>query len=91
MDGGTANTATSARVGPPSVGPRAGALGLLTPAQRGLAIAIMQADRCGRGGDDLTVLSGNYQHDTDAAAQLNARIALLDQFQPNSVAGGDRR
>ena len=63
---------------PAAFGPKPGALGLLTPAQRGLALAIMQAERCGRGGDDLAVLSGNYDH-SSADSQLSRRIGLLGQ------------
>ena len=43
---------------PTMTGPRPGALSLLTPPERGLCLAIMQADRCGRGGEDLELLGG---------------------------------
>ena len=61
-------------------GPRPGALSLLTPPQRGLCLAIIQADRCGRGGDDLEVLSGQFNADTDGAAQLNTRMSMLSAW-----------
>ena len=59
---------------------RPGALGLLTPPQRGLALAIIQADRCGRGGDDLEDLAkpNRFAHmDTTTSAQLSQRIGIL--------------
>ena len=62
-------------------GPRPGALMLLTPEQRGLTLAIIQADRCGRGGEDLEILSGNFDSDNDAAAQLNMRIAMTSAWE----------
>ena len=72
---------------PPSMMPkreiRPGALGLLTPPQRGLALAIIQADRCGRGGDDLEDLArpNRFLHtDTTPAAQLTQRVNLLAQW-----------
>ena len=68
-------------------GPRPGALALLTPQQRGLALAIIQADRCGRGGEDLEVLSSNFHADSDAAAQLNTRIAMLSDWAPKADGG----
>jgi hypothetical protein len=72
--------ARSDAVLPQHTGPRPGALTLLTPPQRGLILAIMQAERGGRGGDDLNILSGNFNGDTDAAAQLNTRINMLNAF-----------
>ena len=54
---------------------------LLTPEQRGLTLAIIQADRCGRGGEDLEILSGNFDSDNDAAAQLNMRIAMTSAWE----------
>ena len=66
---------------PQHQGPRPGALMLLTPEQRGLTLAFMQADRCGRGGDDLEILSGNFDADSDAAAQLNTRLAMLSAWE----------
>lgn len=66
---------------PKSLQPRPGALSLLTPAQRGLALAIMQADRCGRGGEDLEILGGaRYSKDGDHASLLNGRISMLQRF-----------
>ena len=62
---------------PKQQGPKHGALGLLNPAARGLTLAIIQAERCGRGGEDLEVLSGNFNSDNDAAAQLQMRLQLL--------------
>ena len=62
---------------------RAGALGLLTPPQRGLALAIIQADRCGRGGDDLQDLAkpNRFAHDDKhTSAQLSQRVNMLSQF-----------
>ena len=67
---------------PKSYGPRPGALSLLTAAQRGLTLAIIQAERCGRGGEDLEVLSGNFSADSDAAVQLNTRINMLSSWAP---------
>ena len=64
---------------------RPGALALLTPAQRGLALAIVQADRCGRGGDDLVNLarSSRFMHDDESRkAQLSHRLAMLSSW-PN--------
>ena len=65
---------------PKHTGPRPGALSLLTPAQRGLCLAIIQADRNGRGGEDLEILSGQFNADTDGAVQLNTRLAMLENF-----------
>ena len=62
---------------PSSSAPRPGALSLLTPAQRGLCLAMIQADRCGRGGDDLAVLSGKYNTESDAAKQYALHNDLL--------------
>ena len=58
-------------------GARPGALSLLTPAERGLTLAIIQADRCGRGGDDLRVLSGQFNSETDAMGQLKTRLSMV--------------
>ena len=69
---------------PPFQGPRPGALSLLTPAQRGLCLAIIQADRNGRGGEDLALLSGQFNGDTDAALQLNTRISMLGNWAPTT-------
>jgi len=64
---------------------RPGALGLLTPPQRGLALAIIQADRCGRGGDDLEDLAkpNRFAHmDTTTSTQLSQRIGMLSHWAP---------
>ena len=61
-----------------------GALALLTPPERGLVLAIIQADRSGRGGGDLEGLSksSRYPHDDPAAsAQLSQRLTLLEEWQ----------
>ena len=66
---------------PPMTGPRPGGLSLLAPAERGLCLAIMQADRCGRGGEDLEVLGGTkYSTDRDQAAQLKNRLSMLTRW-----------
>ena len=65
---------------PKTHGPRPGALSLMTPEQRGLTLAIIQAERNGRGGEDLEILSGQYNADSDGAAQLNLRLAMLEDF-----------
>ena len=65
---------------PQQHGPRPGALSLLTPAQRGLTLAIIQADRSGRGGNDLEVLSGHFHSDSDAKAQLITRVDMLSSW-----------
>ena len=71
---------------PKHSGPRPGALSLLTPAQRGLTLAIIQADRCGRGGDDLKVLSSQFNAESDAALQLNTRISMAwSSFAPSAA------
>ena len=77
---------------PTSSSPRPGALSLLTPAQRGLALAIMQADRCGRGGEDLNILGGTaYGNDGTAAAQLNQRINMVNQSIRPDPTGEQRK
>ena len=75
---------------PKSYGPRPGALSLLTAAQRGLTLAIIQAERCGRGGEDLEVLSGNFSADSDAAVQLNTRINMLSSWAPAATSSRSR-
>ena len=65
---------------PPFEGPRPGALSLLTPAQRGLALAIMQADRNGRGGADLDILGSRFSHATDPTSQLTQRLKMLEKY-----------
>ena len=66
---------------------RPGALSLLTPPEKGLVLAIIQADRCGRGGDDLEGLSKSCRvhDDPNASAQLSQRLNLLAAWQ------GERR
>ena len=62
-------------------GPRPGGLSLLAPAERGLCLAIMQAERCGRGGEDLELLGGTkFSTDQDQAAQLKNRLSLLSKW-----------
>lgn len=74
---------------PVALTPRPGALSLLTPAQRGLALAIMQADRCGRGGEDLEILGGaRYSKDGDHASLLNGRISMLESY---GLPGSERK
>ena len=65
---------------PKTFGPKPGALSLMTPEQRGLTLAIIQAERNGRGGEDLEILSGRFDADTDGAAQLNMRLAMLEDW-----------
>ena len=65
---------------PKHQGPRPGALSLMTPAERGLCLAIIQAERCGRGGHDLEILAGKTNTDSDAKYQLQSRLNLLDDF-----------
>ena len=75
------NAAASSEVLVPKYeGPRPGALSLLTPGQRGLTLAIIQAERCGRGGEDLQVLSGHFNADKDPAAQLSTRMSMLSPW-----------
>ncbi len=78
---------------PKTFGPRPGALSLLTPPQRGLILAIMQAERCGRGGEDLGVLVGRFNTDTDAATQLNTRVNMCESWSAGvgSKAASPRR
>ena len=69
---------------PSQSGPRPGALLMLTPPERGLTLAIMQADRCGRGGEDLQTLisgeGGRFAHQITGHTQLSQRLAMLSQF-----------
>lgn len=63
-------------------------LALLTPTQRGMVLAIMQADRCGRGGEDLENLAkpSRFAHnDPTGSAQLSQRLAMLSQWPRPSM------
>ena len=64
-----------------TAGPRPGALLTLTPPERGLSLAIVQAERSGRGGEDLQVLTsgegGRFSHQITGSMQLSQRLAML--------------
>ena len=67
---------------------RPGALGVLTPPQRGLALAIIQAERCGRGGEDLEGLAkpNRFAHNDDSGrVQLSQRMSMLSQWPPTTA------
>ena len=58
-------------------------LGLLTPAQRGLVLAIIQADRNGRGGRDLEELAkplASAHDDVRGSTQLTQRLSILSDW-----------
>jgi hypothetical protein len=59
-------------------------LALLTPAQRGLVLAIIQADRNGRGGRDLEELAkpvASAHDDVRGSIQLTQRLSILEDWQ----------
>ena len=74
--------AVSAAFGASEGGTSESSFALLTPAQRGLVLAVIQAERNGRGGKDLEELAKptGLTNDVRVSSQLTQRLSILSDW-----------